>query len=81
MMPDEKQIRRHDTAAKFLKALGPRWRVIVADALGIPQSSVRRYFAPPAARDDAPPPALMALAEMLATVPPEHWPDRWRRPH
>ena len=78
MTSDEKAARRERAAKIFATVLGPDWRGQVARALELAPSQVRRYFAPPKDRDDAPPVAVLALAEFLQATPRSSWPDRWK---
>lgn len=78
MTTKEKQARRERAAALLNEALGTNWRAKLAEALELDPSVVRRYFAPPKARDDAPPVAVLALAEFLNATPRDDWPARWR---
>lgn len=78
MTSEEKAARRDKTARIFALVLGENWRIQVADALEMDRSQVRRMFAPPKDRDDAPPVSVLALAEFLQATPRSRWPDRWK---
>lgn len=75
---DDRAAARIRTADAFARTLGPRWRGRVATALEMDPSAVRRWFAPPKARDDAPPAGVQAVAEFLDSAPTRYWPDRWK---
>lgn len=78
MTTEEKQNDRDKTAAIFARVLGKNWRAEVARALDRDGAQIRRWFAPPKGRDDAPPVGVVAAAELLAVTPRRLWPDRWK---
>lgn len=78
MTSQEKAARREKAARIFNTVLGENWRNLLASALEMNPSAVRRYFTPPQGRDDAPPVAVLALAEFLQATPRSKWPDRWK---
>lgn len=78
MTSEEKAARREKAARIFATVLGEGWRNQVASALEMDPSAVRRFFTPPKGRDDAPPVAVLALAEFLQATPRAKWPDRWK---
>lgn len=78
-MPDLKKQKREQAAELLSATLGPRWRVILARALELEPSAVRRMFSPPKGRTDAPSTALLAVAELLAATDRAHWPERWAK--
>lgn len=58
--------------------LGPYFQTRIARATGQHRSHVSRWFNPPKGRNDAPPPLLLVTLELLALIPPDRWPDRWK---
>lgn len=72
-----RQEKRERVAAMFSKALGPGWRIALAYALERDRAAIRRTFAPPKGRNDAPSAELESIAEFLTVTPRKYWPSRW----